>query len=512
MNNMPILGLNHRILKLVLLALGAMLFSFCKSPSSLEVGAVSSATPEATRIGMDILERGGNAADAAIAIQFALGVTEPAMSGIGGGTQIQIKTLNDPIPFAINGTTLSPLKTPDSWPKDSLRGILRTTIPSTVKVMEYLFEHYGSGSITWEELIDPSIQLAENGFSFGQFRRSVYQKYLQKLENGLPNTMSYLVKPDNTYKNQPMANALKLISKKGANAFYNGEIATTIALDSKKMNGWISQEDLLNFHEPSEIPSEHFTYNGFDIYTQPEPCGGWVIKEILEDLIKRGGCQIQAGDFEMIEAINHGHETRQTKARGRTNDNSGETTHFSVLDKNGMALSVTSSINAYYGSGVANESYGFLYNSYMDDFNFEDPKNIYALGPSKMAYSSMSPTIVMKDGTVVMVIGSPGSGRIISTVAQLIHYYACDQVAPEELINLARVHASNKFIYLEERKVQGTWNSSELDTSWIIRETPTDLMKNDLNPYFGGVHVILKTGNSFLAISDPRRDGKGVVE
>ena len=81
------------------------------------------------------------------------------------------------------------------------------------------------------------------------------------------------------------------------------------------------------------------------------------------------------------------------------------TQYFSVLDKNGMALSVTSSINAYYGSGVANEGYGFLYNSYMDDFNFEDPKNIYALGPSKMAYSSMSPTIVMKDGTVVMVIG-----------------------------------------------------------------------------------------------------------
>ena len=115
---------------------------------------------------MQILKKGGNAADAAIAITFALNVTEPAMSGIGGGMQIQIR-LPGKTPFAINGSTISPKATPLHFDKDSLKTYLRTTIPSTVRVMQYLYDNYSSKRLTWAELIQPSVQLIERGFSWG---------------------------------------------------------------------------------------------------------------------------------------------------------------------------------------------------------------------------------------------------------------------------------------------------------------------------------------------------------
>ena len=235
--------------------------------------------------------------------------------------------------------------------------------------------------------------------------------------------------------------------------------------------------------------------------------GGWVVKEILQKL-----SELENQDEEplqaLVEAINYGHQVRQTKAQEQK-QMTGETTHFSVMDKEGMCLSVTASINAYYGAGVANHEFGFLYNSYMDDFNFDDPNNKYALGPDRMAYSSMSPTIVMKDNQVVLIIGSPGSARIISTVAQLINHYVSESNLPYQLLNTPRIHAQNNQVYFERPDMEAKLINDNLQ--WQIMNPNQDLAQDQFNPYFGGVHAIVWTGIKYEALADPRRDGVGLM-
>jgi len=499
--------------KCYLLGLLLVILACEKPEKNLKYGAISSASPEATTAGMHILKAGGNAVDAAIAISFALGVSEPAMSGIGGGTQVQIYLPQYAKPFTINGSTFSPAATPLGFVKDSLQGHLRTTIPSTVKVMQYLYDTYGSKKLKWQELLQPAIETAENGFILGPFRKKVYERYENKLANGMPYTSEYY--PLSADQNQPqlkMAQTLKLIAQEGAAAFYTGKIASSIDKDMKAHEGWITKEDLARFPIPDSLESIHFKHNGFDIYTQPKPCGGWVVKEILEKLTRlrtddNNGNEILL----MIEAIHFGHEQRQLSAKEIANEPSGETTHFSVIDKNGIVVSVTSSINAYYGAGVANPEYGFLYNSYMDDFNFDEVGNIYAVGPSKMAYSSMSPTIVMKEGRVVLIIGSPGSARIISTVAQLIDTYTKGFSQSEKLLAIPRVHAINEKVYFEKDEQHILFDTTE-NRDWKIVQPSSHLVQNGLNAYFGGVHAIVWTGTEYKALADPRRDGLAVTD
>ncbi|MFV1884449.1 MAG: gamma-glutamyltransferase family protein [Balneola sp.] len=493
-------------------ALFLALISCSKTETTLNYGAVSSASPEATEAGIRILKAGGNAVDASIAVSFALGVSEPAMSGIGGGTQVQIYLPGQLEPFAINGSTLSPALTPVVFKKDSLNGHLRSTVPSTVKVMQYLFDNYGSKKIAWKNLLQPAIEIAEKGLETGPFRGKVFQRYQEKLEKGLPFTSEYLLSTNSNGKQLKMANTLKLIAQNGADIFYKGEIARSIAEDMRNNGGWISELDLEMLPQPENLGSVHFMHNGYDIYTQPEPAGGWIIKEILEKLT-----ELRSGDKEvdeiqlLIEAIHFGHSQRELMAKEIAKENTGETTHFSVMDKEGIAVSITSSINAYYGAGVVNPDYGFFYNSYMDDFIFDEIENTYALGPNKMAYSSMSPTIVLKDGKVVLIIGSPGSSRIISTIAQLIDTYTRGEIKPEQLLELPRVHAINQKVYLENGDDRDLSEIS-LNTDWEIVQPSTYLIQNGLNAYFGGVHAIVWTGKEYKALADPRRDGLAITD
>jgi gamma-glutamyltranspeptidase/glutathione hydrolase len=499
-------------MKLLSLLVLILIMTSCGISTQLKYGAISSASPQASEIGMQILKQGGNAADAAVAVQFALGVTEPAMSGIGGGTQVLIKESHQDFAHAINGSTISPSTTPVGLPRDSIYGMRRSTIPSTVKVLAYTFERYGSGKISWKEILAPSIKLAANGFSFGSFRGKVQEKYTEKLKAGHPMTSAYIQEDtDGIYKNDKLAQALQIIADEGESAFYDGVISESIQDDASKFNSWITAWDLENFPDPEELESVHMRYNGYDIYSQPEPCGGWVVHEILSFLESHGGCNIDVGSDVMIQALNTGHDKRKELAKRSASSENGETTHFSVMDANGMALSITSSINAYYGSGVANSTYGFLYNSYMDDFNFKDSTNLYALGPLKMAYSSMSPTMVLKDGKVHMVIGSPGSSRIISTVAQLVHYYTCDLVPPEEIHNIPRVHAIDSTVYFESTIHLDQFLENEMENQWTIKEASSDLVQNGLNAFFGGVHAIVWNGHRYIAIADPRRDGRALA-
>lgn len=531
----------------IVLFLFLSVFVACNPPNQIPVpkGLVSAASPEAAKAGRHILDKGGNAADAAVAAAFALGVSEPAMSGLGGGTQILL-SIPGKSPIAINGTTLAPALTPTDATKEDLTYHKRSTIPSTVKVLEYLWKNYGSGKVSWAELLEPAIGFAENGFVVGEFRHLVYKKY----EKGLlesPYHTHYFLTPDGRIPApgekiyQPvLAHTLKILAKNGAQDFYSGTIAREIAHDMAANGGWISFEDLKNFPEPEELPALQTTFRNYEVFSQPPPCGGWVVLQMLNLLEQNPSEAMQAGSAErlkaVVKALYLGHHNRdiapvtdlvdyEPYTRFKTDksqlseilanwppetDQKGETTHFSVVDGEGMAIAATASINAYFGAAASSKKLGFLYNTYMDDFKLGDPGHPFAIGPGKMAYSSMSPTIVREGDQNVLVLGSPGSARIISTVAQLVQAWAdAPDKDIQEIVAAPRIHVyDNKAVFESISPELQAVIFPYLHEQGIKIAFPTyDLRINGLNAYFGGVHAISFEKGQWKGAADPRRDG-----
>lgn len=511
-----------------------------------KAGVVSAASPEAAEAGRLILDKGGNAADAAVATAFALGVTEPAMSGLGGGTQILL-SIPGKDPVAINGTTFSPASTPVDASKEDLKYHRRSTIPSTVKVLEYVWKNYGSGKISWAEVLEPAIGYAEKGFEVGVFRHLVYKKYEKVLLESPHHTHFFLTPegripaPGETIRQPLLAKTLRTLADKGAADFYLGSIAREIAADMAANGGWITAKDLENFPDPKELPALHTTFRDYEVYSQPPPCGGWIVLQLL-NLLEENSVEVLADPGirmqKLVEALYLGHHNRdiapvtdlnnytgetdyKTEKKGleeikaywpaNHSDQSGETTHFSVVDESGMALAVTASINAYFGAAAASENLGFLYNTYMDDFILGDPGHPFAIGPGKMAYSSMSPTVVRRDQENVLVLGSPGSARIISSVAQIVQAWVdAPQKDIQTIVAQPRIHVyDNKAVFEAQHFPQQDAIFDYLHNQGMKIAFPSyDLTKNGLNAYFGGVHAIARENGVWVGAADPRRDGQ----
>lgn len=501
---------------------------------------VSSASPEATEVGIKIIEQGGNAVDAAVAISFALGVTEPAMSGIGGGSQLLI-ALPGEKPFLINGTTIAPTLTDPLISADSLVFHKRSTIPSTVKVLAYAWRKYGSGKMTWKELLAPSIDLARNGFVVGRFRADVYKMYERSMLSSPYNTKLWLkdgqIIPVVGEKIiQPvLAKTLERLANFGADDYYKGKIAAAISKDMEQNRGWIRLDDLKNFPEPIELPALEIKFKNHNVYSMPPPGAGYAALQILKLYERSGSNDVKLSEHEtwarilkavhndrdnspLISMTNYEREINQKLSENYLNklslsaqnkndtvEESGETTHFSVVDKNGMAVAVTASINAYFGAKASSSELGFLYNSYMDDFEFSKPTHPGAIKPGAMAFSSMCPTIVQKNGKTVLIVGSPGSKRIISTVAQIVASWI-EENDIEKAVNKKRYHVSGNNLYIEDLSLAEKLQKAGL-TGFKIRKAGEDLLQNGLNAYYGGVHAIGWQNDSWVGAADPRRDG-----
>lgn len=534
---------------IILLLLSLLGCSQGPGEATADYGVVVTGSPEATKAGVEVLKQGGNAVDAAVAVAFALGVTEPAMSGLGGGMQVLL-AVSGQEPVAINGTTYSPAATPVNATADDLRYHRRATIPSTVRTLEYLWRRYGSGNLEWAALLTPAIRYAEQGFVMGPFRHKVYRRYGKALMESPYNSHLFLLPGGHipavgdTLRQPVLAQTLRRLAEAGADDFYRGDIARSIAADMEKNEGWITLEDLSNFPEPVEHPPLHTTHHGFEVYSQPPPSGGWntlLILNLLE-LIPNGELVFPSRVRlrNLIKTLDLGHQDRildplpdlkdYQEAVARKIDkeyarqllesykepalipteitDEGETTHFSIVDANGTAIAVTASINAYFGALAAAPDLGFLYNTYMDDFELGQPNHPYAIRPGAMAYSSMSPTIVRRDGQTVLVIGSPGSKRIISTVAQLTQMWIQDGGGLKGILNAPRIHVDGNNVFLEDQKIPNEWIQELRQKGYILTFPSYDLVQDGLNAYFGGVHAIAREKDQWVGAADPRRDGK----
>lgn len=475
----------------------ALLFpTACKK--ELEVigrnGMVVSVDKFASQVGIDILKKGGNAVDAAVAVGFALAVTFPAAGNIGGGGFMILRFPETGESVAVDFREMAPgLATPDMYLDDngeierskSVVGHLAVGIPGTVKGFDLALRTYGR--LTWKEVIEPAIRLANEGFvleegrasSFNSLKRSASANRRSEDSKSDAEFIKVFSKPDGTdfeegdiFVQKELAESLKQIAEDGPDAFYKGKIADLIAKDMEKHGGLITNEDLANYKAHIRKPLKG-NYRGFEIVSMPSPSsGGTVLIEMLNVLegfelgtMKRYAPQtlhliaeamklafldrarhLGDGDFvklpvERLISKEYADSVRKkirleqavpSEELGEdilTLEKGSDTTHYSVIDKDGLAVATTYTLNNGFGARVVAEGTGILLNDEMDDFNSKpgytnDRGSIGTdanlIKPYKRMLSSMTPTILVKDGKTFMITGSPGGRTIINTVLNVI--------------------------------------------------------------------------------------------
>ena len=447
-------------------------------------GAVSTSSKYATDIGIDVLKNGGNAIDAAVAIGFALSVVFPNAGNLGGGGFMVIR-FSDGEVTTIDFREIAPeFAYRDMFLDESGQVIsgkswstaMASGVPGTVAGLGYA--HYKYGSKAWSSLLYPSINLARDGFKL-TYRDALYlnQKHnflLRDAEAARIFASKERYHLDDLFIQTDLSKTLYRISQLGYHEFYMGKTAELITKCMRRTKGIITATDLLNYNPVERAPIE-FGYKGYTIHSMPPPSsGGICLAEILNQIesmdIASLGYHSSSHIQLMAEAEKRAYSDRaeymgdtdfvdvpvQTLisdkyAKQRMSDydpeniipssemkpglepnqvESEETTHYSVVDKWGNAVSVTTTLNGKYGNGIVVDGAGFLLNNEMDDFSIKPGHpNAYglvgneanAIEPKKRMLSSMSPTIVENpDGNLFLVLGSPGGSTIITTIAQII--------------------------------------------------------------------------------------------
>ncbi|NVM88592.1 gamma-glutamyltranspeptidase/glutathione hydrolase [Variovorax sp. SG517] len=448
------------------------------APVAAENGMVVSAQHLATKVGVDVLKRGGNAVDAAVAVGYALAVVYPAAGNLGGGGFMTVQLADGRKTF-LDFREKAPLAATANMYLDkdgnvikglSTKGHLAVGVPGSVSGMEYAREKYGT--MKRGDLLAPSIQLAEKGFALQQGDVDLLGTATADFKED-PATAAIFLNKGEPYKvgdklvQKDLAKTLREISAKGTDGFYKGWVGSALVASSQAGKGLITQADLDQYKTREMAPVE-CDYRGYRVVSAPPPSsGGVIICEMLNILegypLKDLGYRSAQAVHYQIEAMRHAYVDRNSylgdpdfvknpldrlldkgyaekiravidpKKAGVSKDikpgvaphEGSNTTHYSIADKWGNAVSVTYTLNDWFGAKVTAAKTGVLLNDEMDDFTSKvGVPNLYGLvqgeankiEPGKRPLSSMSPTIVSKDGKPVMVVGTPGGSRIITAV------------------------------------------------------------------------------------------------
>ncbi|MBP9192683.1 MAG: gamma-glutamyltransferase [Ignavibacteria bacterium] len=467
-------------------------------------GVVSSAQELASQVGIDILKNGGNAIDAAVGVGFALAVVYPQAGNIGGGgfMMIHLKDKNgNPVNTSIDYREKAPLlsdrdmylnSSGEVIPGLSTLGNLAAGVPGSVAGMLYALEKYGT--MDREMILRYAINIADTGFFVNESFANLLNQY-QKDFSKFPSSMKVFggnFKSGDVIIQKDLANTLRQISKNGTDGFYKGEVADKIVNSMENSNGIITYEDLA-IYQPKERDVIKGTYRDYEIYSMGPPSSGGIsliyLLNILEnyDLRNSGYGSVQNIQL-MTEAMRRVYADRsefmgdqdfvsvpvdiltsKSYALNRMNDyspdkasvskeikpgdafhkESEQTTHYSIADKDGNLVSVTTTINDVFGNKVVVDGAGFFLNNEMDDFvSKPGVPNLYGLlgseansiAPQKRMLSSMTPTFVLKDNKPFLVVGSPGGGRIITSVLQTIINIIDHDLDLSQAIDNPRIH------------------------------------------------------------------------
>jgi gamma-glutamyltranspeptidase / glutathione hydrolase len=474
------------------------------APVTARHGMVVAQEARAARIGVDILEQGGNAIDAAVATGFALAVTYPRAGNIGGGGYMVIHLAARNIDTAIDYRETAPAATTrdiflddkgEADPRKSRDSALAVGVPGTVAGLALAHAKYGSGKFTLAQLIAPAIKLAREGFPIEDDVADSLPRGQSRLARWPATTKIFFadgrpLAPGATLVQRDLADTLAAIAREGPRAFYEGETAEKIATAVRAAGGIMTADDLKHYQALERTPVRG-RYRGHDIVSMPPSSSGGVIlieilnildgyRDLATDDARRLHLMVEAmklayadraaflgdpagGEMPIARLTSKGYAA-QLRARidpdrarpareiptsavlPREGDN---TTHFSVVDRFGNAVSNTTTLNFSYGLGLVAEGTGVLLNNELDDFAAKPGvPNAFGLvggeanapGPGKRPLSSMTPTIVLKDGKPVLVAGSPGGSRIITAVLQVIVNVLDRKLPIAEAVAQPRLH------------------------------------------------------------------------
>ena len=515
-------------------------------------GMVATAFADATQAGVEMLAQGGNAIDAACAAGLALGVCEPQASGLGGQSlglvHFQGRT------FALDGSSRAPSLGHGSLveSREHLRlGYKATTVPSTLATYGWLNRHYGR--LDWPTVLEPAVRLARDGYRVTQLQHDLM---LRERENFLSvpslSGARYFLAEGNgprpvggLFRQPELAAALQLVASKGVEAFYQGEIAEQIDADMRANDGWLRADDLALIPWPIEREPLARRYRGYLVKTMPPPGAGRTLLLVLlmlnylksrfvggtaperyhffaetfrKAFLLRKDRPFDANTYPQV------HDKRMLSKpfawrlatsiaaemdvglplEDPSGEEVGETTHFSVMDREGNAVSMTQSIELVFGSKAAADGLGFLYNNYMLAFELENPRHPYYLRPNTVPWSSAAPTILFRHKKPWVVAGSPGSERIFSSLAQFFSNVVDGSAPICRAAGEPRIHCSiGGGLSYEEGRIPAEVLS-------YLGQMGYKLMPREpFAFYLGCVQAVLKrqTEDGFQGVADLRRDG-----
>ncbi len=478
-------------------------FGKFKPPVKAKNGMVVTVSTPASLVGVKILKEGGNAVDAAVAVGFALAVTYPYAGNIGGGGFMVIH-LNNGKNTTIDFREKAPLKAyRDMYldakgnyiPSLSKEGATSVGVPGSVAGLIYALKKYGTMPLA--KVIQPAIDLAKNGWALDE--RTVkgllknfdkFKKYPSSFKVFFKNGKPYHV--GEIFKQPDLAWTLEQIKEKGRDGFYKGKVADLLVKQIKKLGGIISKEDLLKYKAVERKPIIS-TYRGYKIVSMPPPSSGGIILAEMLNVLENyhfnpdewgsstyyhklaetmkyafADRSVHLGDADFYPVPQKGllskkyaksifekigkMATPSSKIKAgnpKKYQESTETTHYSIYDKNGNAVSVTTTLNSAFGNKIVVEGAGFLLNNEMDDFSSKPgvPNQFGLIGgegnsiqPEKRMLSSMTPTIVLKDDKPYIIVGAPGGSTIITTVLQVILNCIDFNMDIQTAIDMPRIH------------------------------------------------------------------------
>ncbi len=518
---------------------------------------VASAHPIASAVGIEILQQGGNAIDAAVAVAFALSIAEPNASGIGGGGFMIIKMVDQPEPIMIDYREMAPGKaTPDlfyqndsSFRQLTQEGVATAIgVPGLVAGADLALKTYGT--MSFKTVLGPAIRLARNGVPVSEKLSGMIAENYEKILKFPATAAIYLsnempLEPGSILKNEDLARTLERLADHGPEIFYHGEIAALIAAAVKDQGGILELDDLNRYQAKLRKPVIG-SYRGYQIISASPVTGGGThlieLLNIMEGLkVKKIGhnsaqfihCFAEA--MKMVyadKALNTGdpdyyrvpvekfiNKKYARKLRKKINRSkavfdyvapsyimpeSNSTSHLSIIDAKGNIVALTQSINNFFGSGIVVPGTGILLNDHLSDFD-DQPGRPNSIGPYKRPTSSIAPTIILRNGKPFMTLGTPGGTRIISALAQIIMNVIDFGMSMDEAIEAPRVHCLDRILHVE-----GRISANVIDQ---LRAMGHQIkVHSDFDNYFGGAQGILidqKTG-LLHGGADSRRDGVAI--
>ena len=519
-----------------------------------ENGIVASAHSLASQAGIEILKSGGNAVDAAVATAFVLNVVEPYASGIAGGGFITLKMADIPEAITIDYREEAPSKATEEFYYTSENSFKELTnlgpnsvgVPGVLKGLGLALEKYGT--MNYAEVMAPAIKIAREGYVVNKttsdlilekYDRVSYMSSTEELflKNGFPSNEG------DTLYNKDLAKVFEEISKQGIKYFYSGELCDKIVDCMNVDEAGITKKDLKEYEAKLKNPIIGF-YKGYKIVSSAPPSGGGThliqllgmldklnissykhnsaeYLHLFAEAIKIIGVEkarnmgdpdyykVPVEELVSDEYINNLVKKIDMKKVysdslyffGR-NSESGSTTHISVIDKDRNLVSLTQSLNLFFGSGITVPETGVLLNNHLGNFD-EKPDQINSIEPGKRPVSSIAPTIVYKDDKPFLTIGTPGGSRIIGALAQILVNIIDFNMPLDEAINKPRIHATTSTVHIEG-------GISEEVISVLEQLGHKTELHPELDKYFGGAHAVMIVDGLLYGSADLRRGGVAI--